>query len=300
MNAATGVVTVAKFEQGRFRTGARARLHRHRASERRHADEHRADLHDRGHRCPRSTPVDTDARQPVVEGAAVGTRSASPRRPPIERHGHDLSLTGDTSGGGFTINATTGVVTVADPTKIDFEPRGADTPKHHRQRRSDGTATTRRPSPSASPTRRRQPRSTATQRPIRSWKVPQPAPTSASPHRHRRQRPGRDLQPDRRHLRRRFHHQCHYRCRHRRRSDQDRLRVLAGPRLYHHRNGQRWHGQAFADLHHRRHRRGAVDTGRCRRVCQHGLGRCRSRLHGRHHRIRHRRQRPGRDLQPDR
>ena len=31
------------------------------------------------------------------------------------------SLTGDTSGGGFTINAATGVVTVADGTKIDYE-----------------------------------------------------------------------------------------------------------------------------------------------------------------------------------
>jgi hypothetical protein len=34
------------------------------------------------------------------------------------------SLIGDTSGGGFTINATTGVVTVADCTKIDFETSG--------------------------------------------------------------------------------------------------------------------------------------------------------------------------------
>ncbi|WP_171257850.1 cadherin repeat domain-containing protein, partial [Acinetobacter baumannii] len=29
--------------------------------------------------------------------------------------------TGDTSGGGFTINATTGVITVADASKIDYE-----------------------------------------------------------------------------------------------------------------------------------------------------------------------------------
>ena len=34
------------------------------------------------------------------------------------------SLIGDTSGGGFTINAATGVITVADSTKIDFETSG--------------------------------------------------------------------------------------------------------------------------------------------------------------------------------
>ena len=31
------------------------------------------------------------------------------------------SLTADFSGGGFTINATTGVITVADSTKINYE-----------------------------------------------------------------------------------------------------------------------------------------------------------------------------------
>ena len=42
-----------------------------------------------------------------------------------QRPGVTYSLTGDTSGGGFTINAATGVVTVADGTKIDYEPRPA-------------------------------------------------------------------------------------------------------------------------------------------------------------------------------
>src|SRR6185369_8310052 len=56
------------------------------------------------------------------EGAANGTTvgvtafSTDINGPPVT-----YSLTGDTSGGGFTIDATTGVVTVADATKIDFE-----------------------------------------------------------------------------------------------------------------------------------------------------------------------------------
>ena len=51
------------------------------------------------------------------------------------------SLTGDTSGGGFTINATTGVVTVADPTKIDFESSGAGHAYTVTVQASDGTLT---------------------------------------------------------------------------------------------------------------------------------------------------------------
>ena len=38
------------------------------------------------------------------------------------------SLTGDTSGGGFKIDPLTGVVSVADPTKIDYESPRPDTP----------------------------------------------------------------------------------------------------------------------------------------------------------------------------
>src|SRR5262249_28299613 len=49
------------------------------------------------------------------------------------------SLTGDTSGGGFTINAVTGVVTVADPTKIDFETSGAGHQYTVTATASDGT-----------------------------------------------------------------------------------------------------------------------------------------------------------------
>jgi large repetitive protein len=75
-----------------------------------------------------STPIDANgAPNTVAEGAAAGTTvgvtafASDPSGPATT-----YSLIGDTSGGGFTINATTGVVTVADPTKIDFE----STPGH--------------------------------------------------------------------------------------------------------------------------------------------------------------------------
>lgn len=70
-----------------------------------------------------TTPVDNNgAANTVAEGAAAGTTvgitaSASDPSGPATTY----SLIGDTSGGGFTINASTGVVTVANPAKIDFE-----------------------------------------------------------------------------------------------------------------------------------------------------------------------------------
>ena len=78
------------------------------------------------------------------------------------------SLTGDTSGGGFTINATTGVVTVADNTKIDFESSGAGHSYTVTAQASDGTDTSSQTFTSTSPTCRRRPRSTATRLPTRS------------------------------------------------------------------------------------------------------------------------------------
>ena len=70
-----------------------------------------------------STPADTNgATNSVAEGAAAGTtvgitaQASDPSGPAAT-----YSLIGDTSGGGFTINASTGVVTVANPAKIDFE-----------------------------------------------------------------------------------------------------------------------------------------------------------------------------------
>ncbi|WP_076864583.1 cadherin domain-containing protein [Bradyrhizobium mercantei] len=75
---------------------------------------------------PPSAPVDTDSTvNAVVEGAAAGTTvgitasSTDVNGPPVT-----WTLIGDTSVGGFTINSTTGVISVADPTKIDYETSG--------------------------------------------------------------------------------------------------------------------------------------------------------------------------------
>src|SRR5262249_51189054 len=73
-----------------------------------------------------SQPVDNDAApNAVVEGAAAGTTVG------VTAHSTDVngpavtySLVGDSSGGGFTINATTGLVPLADPTKLDFASTG--------------------------------------------------------------------------------------------------------------------------------------------------------------------------------
>ncbi|QPF84676.1 cadherin domain-containing protein [Bradyrhizobium genosp. L] len=88
-----------------------------------------------------STPADSDvAANTVIEGAAAGTHvgvtvhSDDVNGPPVT-----YSLTGDTSGGGFTINATTGVITVADPTKIDYESSGAAHSYTVTAQASDGT-----------------------------------------------------------------------------------------------------------------------------------------------------------------
>ena len=91
-----------------------------------------------------SIPVDSNAAaNTVAEGAAAGTTvgvtasSTDVNGPPVT-----YSLIGDTSGGGFTINAATGVVTVADPTKIDFESSGAGHSYTVTAQASDGTQST--------------------------------------------------------------------------------------------------------------------------------------------------------------
>ncbi len=90
-----------------------------------------------------SAPTDTNAgANTVTEGAASGTAVG------ITAHSTDVnggavtySLTGDTSGGGFTINATTGVVTVADPSKLDFESTAPGHTQTITVQASDGTLT---------------------------------------------------------------------------------------------------------------------------------------------------------------
>ena len=70
-----------------------------------------------------TAPVDVNgAANSVAEGAAAGflvgiTASATDPSGPAPTY----SLIGDTSGGGFAIDASTGVVTIANPAKIDFE-----------------------------------------------------------------------------------------------------------------------------------------------------------------------------------
>ncbi len=73
-----------------------------------------------------SLPIDGDAAaNTVAEGAANGsTVGVTASSTDVNGPAVTWALVGDTSGGGFTINATTGVVTVADSTKIDFESSG--------------------------------------------------------------------------------------------------------------------------------------------------------------------------------
>ncbi len=90
-----------------------------------------------------SAPTDTNAGiNTVAEGASAGTTVGLTAHS-IDPDGNPLtySLTGDTSGGGFSINATTGVVTVADATKIDYESSGAGHSYTVTVQASDGTNT---------------------------------------------------------------------------------------------------------------------------------------------------------------
>ena len=91
-----------------------------------------------------TTPVDSNgAANSVAEGAAAGTTvgitaSAVDPSGPAPTY----SLIGDTSAGGFTINASTGVVTVANPAKIDFESSGAGHSYNITVQASNGVQTT--------------------------------------------------------------------------------------------------------------------------------------------------------------
>jgi hypothetical protein len=69
-----------------------------------------------------STPTDSDgAANTIAEGAAVNTTVGVTASSTANGSAVTYSLIGDTSGGGFKIDPNTGVMTVADPSKIDFE-----------------------------------------------------------------------------------------------------------------------------------------------------------------------------------
>src|ERR1043166_1916468 len=72
-----------------------------------------------------TVPVDSDpAANAVAEGAAVNTTVGITAQSTFANGsggGLAYSLVADSSSGGFKIDQSTGVVTVADPSKIDFE-----------------------------------------------------------------------------------------------------------------------------------------------------------------------------------
>src|ERR1700712_5387546 len=71
-----------------------------------------------------TVPVDTDnAPNVIAEGAAVNTTVGITAHSTFANGNAslDYTLSADSSGGGFKIDHNTGVVTVADPSKIDFD-----------------------------------------------------------------------------------------------------------------------------------------------------------------------------------
>lgn len=88
-----------------------------------------------------STPTDSNAgANTVAEGAAVNTTVCiTASSTDINGPGVTWSLTADSSGGGFKIDPVTGVISVADPSKVDFESSGAGHNYTVTARASDGT-----------------------------------------------------------------------------------------------------------------------------------------------------------------
>ncbi|WP_193395228.1 cadherin repeat domain-containing protein, partial [Bradyrhizobium pachyrhizi] len=88
-----------------------------------------------------STPADADAgTNSIAEGAANGsTVGITAAATDVNGPAVTWSLIGDTSGGGFTIDATTGVITVADSTKLDYESSGPTHSYTVTAQASDGT-----------------------------------------------------------------------------------------------------------------------------------------------------------------
>lgn len=123
INAATGVITVADPTQVDFESSGGSYTITAQASD---GTQSRTQTFTIGVTdAPPSIPVDSDlGANTVVEGAAAGTTvgitasSTDVNGPPVT---YSITAGGDSSGGGFAVNANTGVITVADPTKIDYE-----------------------------------------------------------------------------------------------------------------------------------------------------------------------------------
>ena len=177
-----------------------------------------------------TAPVDSDTAHTdvVVEGAANGsTVGVTAHSTDVNGAALTYSLVGDTSGGGFTINAATGVVTVADPPRsiTRAAPGHAYTVT---AQASDGTQTSSQiftiavsdVAPSAPVDSDTAHTNTVVEGAANGSTV------GVTAHSTDVNGPGSDLFAGRRHLRRRLHDQCHDRRRHRRRSHQDRLREL--------------------------------------------------------------------------
>ena len=141
INAVTGVVTVADPTKIDFESTGPAHTYTVTATASDGTDASSQTFTINVTDAPPSTPVDSDATtNSVVEGAAAGTTvGVTASSTDVNGPAVTYSLIGDTSGGGFTINATTGVVTVADPTKIDFESSGAGHSYTVTAQASDGT-----------------------------------------------------------------------------------------------------------------------------------------------------------------
>ena len=248
-----------------------------------------------------TTPVDTNTADNIVAENAAANATVG-----ITAEAHDIvhfpitySLTANSSGGGFQINATTGVVTVANPAQINFE-ASASHSYNITVRATDGIfATTQTFTINVSdvapttPTDANGAANTVVEGAANGTAV---GVTANSTDIHGgtvtysltgdtsgggfaiNTNTGVITVADR---------------------HQDRLRKLRR-QLHRHRAGERRHADKFADLHHRGHGRSGLDTGRRQqRRKQRDRGR-RHRQHGRRHRIRHRPERAGVDLCADR
>ena len=126
IDAATGVVTVADTSKINFESSGGGYTVTAQASDG-HGGTSSQAFTITVSNAPPSTPVDSDVATAdhVAEGAEAGTYTGiTASSTDVNGPAVTYALTGDTSLGGFTIDAATGVVTVADASKINFESSG--------------------------------------------------------------------------------------------------------------------------------------------------------------------------------